>query len=160
MKQASIAILILLISFSVYSNETAINLRNYYYAVCLDETSIQEFDNYLALNKDSKEVTVKAYQAVIYFLWADYYFNPIQKWKSFNKGRNMLDDLINSNSKNTELRFLRLTIQDNVPDFLGYNKHVTEDREFIQKNLSKLVDKDLYKRISQYLSNNSMQIIK
>lgn len=160
MKQASIIIIGLLISYNVYSNKTAINFRDYYYGVCLDETSIQEFDTYLSLYKDSKDPIVKGYQYVILFLWADFYINPIRKWRCFNKGKEKLDQLIESNSNNTELRFLRLTIQENVPSFLGYNKNIKEDKKFIYMNLSKVLDKDLKKRITYYLRNNSIANIK
>jgi hypothetical protein len=160
MKRASIIIMGLLISHSIYSNETTINFRNYYYGVCLDETPIQEFNTYLALYKDSKDATVKGYQSVIWFLWADFYLNPIKKWKCFNIGKEKLDQLIESHADNPELRFLRLTIQDNVPKFLGYNGDIKEDKEFIHNNLSKILDKDLQERIRYYLCYNSMAKIK
>jgi len=146
MRQASIIIMCLLISHSIYSNETAINFRDYYYGVCLDETSIQEFDTYLSLYKDSKDPTVNGYQSVIWFLWADYYVNPLKKWKYYSKGVIKLDQLIESYPDNLELRFLRLTIQENVPKFLGYNKNLKEDKEFIYKNLTNILDKDLKKK--------------
>lgn len=160
MKQASIIIIGLLISYNVYSNETAINFRDYYYGVCLDETSIQEFDTYLSLYKDSKDPTVKGYQYVMLFLWADFYINPIRKWRCFNKGIEKLDQLIESNSNNTELRFLRLTIQENVPFFLAYNKNIKEDKWFIYNNLRGVLDEDLKERITYYLRNNSITKIK
>jgi len=160
MKQAGIIILGLLISHNVYSNENAVNFREYYYAVCLDQNSVQEFDSYLELYKDSKDVTVKGYQSIIWFLWADFYLNPIRKWKCFNKGIEKLDQLIESHSDNLELRFLRLTIQDNVPNFLGYNANLKEDKEFIHNNLSKILDEDLQERITYYLSYNNITNIK
>ena len=156
MKQAIIIIIGLLISYNVYSNEIAINFRYYYYGVCLDETSIQEFDTYLALYKGSKDPIVNGYESIIWFLWADFYINPIRKWQCFYKGVEKLEQIIESNSDNTELRFLRLTIQDNIPFFLGYNNNVKEDKEFIHNNLSKILDKDLQERIRYYLCNKSM----
>lgn len=64
--------------------------------------------------------------------------------------------LIESHSDNLELRFLRLTIQDNVPNFLGYNANLKEDKEFIHNNLSKILDEDLQERITYYLSYNNI----
>ena len=160
MKQACIIIMGLLISLNVYSNETVINFRNHYYGVCLNETSIHEFDTYLELYKESNNVTVKGYQAVIWFLWADFYINPIKKWNCFNKGVIKLDQLIESYPDNIELRFLRLTIQNNAPIFLGYNQKVNNDKQFIYSGLNRVSDMDLKERITYYLRKNNMAKIK
>lgn len=160
MKQVSIIIMGLLISHNVYSNETVLNFRNHYYGVCLNETSIHEFDTYLSLYKHTNDPTVKGYQSVIWFLWADFYINPIKKWKCFTKGVKKLDQLIKSNSSNIELRFLRLTIQENVSFFLGYNNNVEADKQFIYNGLSNILDKNLHIRITDYLCYNSMTKIK
>tara|TARA_B100000809_G_scaffold86972_2_gene85479 strand:- start:12670 stop:13149 length:480 start_codon:yes stop_codon:yes gene_type:complete len=155
MKQVGILILSLLISHSIYSNDIAKDCRDYYYGVCLNEVSIKDFDSYLGVNKGKDQILIKGYQAVIWFLWADYYVNPIQKWKCFNKGKKNLDFLIDKNKNNAELRFLRLTIQDNLPKFLGYSNK-KEDTDFIYNQLNKITDKDLQSRIVNYLCYNSM----
>ena len=61
-------------------------------------------------------------------------------------------ELINADYNNIELRFLRLTIQDNVPAFLGYNQNIKEDKDFLYNQLNNITDKDLRKRIISYLS--------
>jgi hypothetical protein len=160
MKQISLLIMSLSISFCAFSNDTVKNCRDYYYGVCLNETAIEDFNEYLELHKDYNDAVIKGYQSIIWFLWADYYINPIQKWKCFKKGKDELDQLINANSENTELRFLRLTIQDNVPGFLGYSDNKEEDRKFIYNQLDKISDKDLHKKIVNYLCYNSMAKIK
>jgi len=156
MKQVGIIVMSLLISHSVYSNDTAKNCRDYYYGVCLDQIAIQDFHDYLELHHSNEDNIIKGYEAVIWFLWADYYINPMQKWKCFKKGKAQLDALIEANKKSMELRFLRLTIQENVPSFLGYNQNKKEDKSFIHSQLGRVSDKDLHKRIVNYLCYNSM----
>ncbi|MFB0925504.1 MAG: hypothetical protein QMB65_09515, partial [Vicingaceae bacterium] len=115
------------------------------------------FDSYLELHKGNDEILIKAYQAIIWFLWADYYINPLQKWKCFNKGKKNLDFLIDRNKNNTELRFLRLTIQNNLPKFLGYNNNTKEDTDFIYTKINKITDEDLQSRIVNYLYNSGIE---
>ncbi len=156
MKTFGFVILSLVISHNVYSKDAISICRDYYYGVCLNEESIHDFDSYLTLHKERADVAVEGYRAVIWFLWADYYVNPIKKWKCFNKGKDRLEELIGENRNNVELRFLRLTIQDNLPDFLGYNSNINDDKDFIYHQISSIVDKDLYGRIVLYLRFNGM----
>jgi hypothetical protein len=159
-KIIGLIIMSLLISHKAFSKDVISNCRDYYYGVCLSEVSIKEFDSYLKLHKDSDDESINGYKSIIWFLWADYYVNPIKKWKCFARGIDKLDQLIDTYAENPELRFLRLTIQGNVPDFLGYNGNIEEDKEFINNHLSKITDKDLYERIVSYLCHNSMVKIK
>ena len=160
MKRIVAVIMSLLISHTAFSKDAISNCRNYYYGVCLSEVSIKDFDSYLQLHKGSENESIKGYQSVIWFLWADYYINPIKKWKCFTIGIEKLDQLIESHKDNAELRFLRLTIQENTPKFLGYNENIKEDKQFIYNQLSEIVDKDLYQRIVSYLCYNGMAKIK
>jgi len=146
----------LIISYSAFSNNTAINCRKYYYSVCLKEIRVEDFQDYLDLHQETDDIIIQGYQTIIWFLWADYFINPIQKWKCFNKGKSMLEELINENPENIELRFLRLTIQDNLPFFLGYHQNKTKDRIFVFNQANNIPDKDLSTRIINYLCYNSM----
>jgi len=160
MKRIGIVIMSLIISHTAFSENAISNCRYYYYGVCLSEVSIKDFDSYLQLHKGSDNESIKGYQSVIWFLWADYYVNPIKKWKCFTTGIDKLDQLIESHKYNPELRFLRLTIQENIPIFLGYNENIKEDKQFIYNQLNEIVDKDLYQRIVSYLCYNSISKIK
>ena len=160
MKIMVLIIMSLYVSHKAFSEDVISNCRNYYYGVCLNEVSIKEFESYLELHKNSDDEAINGYQSVIWFLWADYYVNPIKKWKCFTTGIEQLEQLIDSHSNNPELRFLRLTIQDNIPRFLGYNINIKEDKAFIHSHLSKIADKDLQEKIVSYLCYNSMVKIK
>jgi len=49
-------------------------------------------------------------------------------------GTELLDAAIREKPNTTELLFLRLTIQLNLPSFLGYNDNIDEDKKFIFEN--------------------------
>lgn len=144
----------LVICHSIFSKDLK-EYRALYYGVCLNETDIHDFNDFLELNNNDNTVT-KGYQAVIWFLWADYHWSPVKKWKCFNKGKESLDELINNNNDNIELRFLRLTIQENTPKVLGYNTQKEKDKAFIFSRLNSIDDSDLKERITNYLRHNSM----
>jgi hypothetical protein len=150
----------LMVSYNVYSTNNLKVVRDYYYSVCLKDTSVIEFEEYLNSQTNSNTVEIKGYRAIICFLKADYYVNPFKKWDSFKKGKEQLDAIISKNKRNIELRFLRLTIQDNLPSFLNYDKNIKEDKDYIFKQLHTILDEDLKQRISNYLRYNSMISIK
>lgn len=57
-----------------------------------------------------------------------------KKMQFFNKGVALLEEAISKASENVELRFLRLTIQINLPGFLGYSDKISTDKSFVIKN--------------------------
>jgi len=153
-------IIVLFISISISHNSYASDYdkqcRDLYYQVCLSEISIKDFSNYLNEDESNNNEVMMGYKAVINFLWADYYFNPIKKWNSFKKGKYELEKLINSYPENIELRFLRMTIQDGLPGFLDYSSDRESDRYFISQHLDELNDPDLKKRVSDYLQDQTI----
>jgi len=57
-----------------------------------------------------------------------------QKRMYLRKGIDLLEQAIKEKPKNTELLFLRLTIQSKLPSFLGYNDNIDEDKKFVLAN--------------------------
>lgn len=153
-------IFILFISISIihhsYASDHDKQCRDLYYQVCLKEISLKDFSNYLNENESNNNEVIMGYKAVINFLWADHYFNPIKKWNSFKKGKYELEKLIDIYPENIELRFLRITIQDGLPAFLDYSSDRETDRYFISQHINDLNDPDLKKRVSDYLQNQSI----
>lgn len=159
MRKIYVLLICLIIAFNVHGNESTISFRTYYYEVCLQKTPVEEFETFLELHEDRKDLTIEAYRSAICFLWSDYYFNPVKKWNCFIKGKTSMEQLIQRNPNNIEIRFLRLTIQENIPDFLGYNSDTKEDRQFISENINEITDNDLHNRIVSYLHNNKLSKI-
>lgn len=156
MKQLWLIFISLIMAVGVFANDSEVKLRTYYYDVCLEKTSVKEFASYLAINENKKDIITEGYRSVIWFLWADYYFNPFKKWNCFLNGKQALEMLIKENNSNVELRFLRLTIQENLPKLLGYNNKIEEDKTFINKHLHLVPDHDLLNRITNYLDDQKL----
>ena len=92
-----------------------------------------------------------AYCGVGKIIMANYYFNPISKYSSFKEGKAILEAAIKADNVNPELRYLRLTIQVNAPAFLGYNKNIAMDRQYLENSLPGLEDKQLQAMIESFL---------
>src|SRR5699024_1057293 len=58
------------------------------------------------------------YKASVTMLLAEHTLNPFKKLKYFNKGKKMLQEAVEADRENIELRFLRFTAQSNAPSFL------------------------------------------
>lgn len=135
---------------SVYQKEM-VEIRNMYEKAANNEKDAIAFSDYIEKKTGASNTLIMGYKAASIFLLAGYHWNPYSKFSYFNEGKKMLESAINETPENTELRYLRLAIQNNVPGFLGYNSKVNEDKNLLIQNLSKLNDSDLKMRIGRYL---------
>lgn len=104
---------------------------------------------------DSNDVNLQAYGAGMYFMQARYAKNPITKWSRFKKGKKILENLIDENPKNMEMRYLRFLFQNKMPEFLGYHSNREEDFEFI---LQQIDTSQLESRFKCEILNNVLHI--
>lgn len=95
------------------------------------------------------------YRAGATMLMAKHSLNPFNKLSYFKKGKTMLEKAIQAENNNVELRFLRYTIQTNVPSFLGYSSELIKDRSFLQQSVAGVRDAELKKIITAYLKEKS-----
>jgi hypothetical protein len=58
----------------------------------------------------------------------------IDKPSNFRTGRDMLEEAIKQKPGDIELIFLRMTVQTNLPSFLGYNDNIESDKIFVLNN--------------------------
>lgn len=98
--------------------------------------------------------TFYGYKAVGTMLMAKHTFNPFKKLSYFKKGRAMLDDAVNADPRNAELRFLRFVSQTEAPSFLNYREAVEDDKDFLMKSLPGLTDPRMAKEIAKFLSSS------
>ena len=120
-----------------------------------NEDACTKMISLLAPFNETNNPLLFGYRGGATMLMAKHAFNPFSKLSYFKKGKLMLESAINADQTNVELRFLRYTIQTNVPGFLNYNSDKNLDRTFISQSLPKLKDQELKKIISEFLLKHS-----
>jgi hypothetical protein len=98
--------------------------------------------------------TERAYQGTVQMLMAEHTFFPWNKLKHFSAGSKMLDEAIEDDKDNAEIRLLRFACQSNIPDFLGYNKAIDADKAVLMNQLKKSNDPDLNRRIKKIMAES------
>lgn len=128
------------------------SLREKYNKVASDKELCQKLMLELADSKNSS-ATHLAYLGALQTIWANHVFSPIKKLSTFNEGKKNIEKAIHLNPNDTELRFIRLSIQKNAPAILGYKSNIDEDVLFIKNNRKQINSSILNKNIDALLKN-------
>lgn len=143
-----------LITVTVLMNSsTSYNLdliRANYDKVFLDRELCEKMIDELDREKNNS-ATYLGYLGGLQTIWANHVFSPISKWNTFKKGKGNIEQAIKIEPDNVELRFIRLSIQKNIPSFLGYKSNIDEDIEFIKKNRNQICIEILNNNIEMLL---------
>jgi hypothetical protein len=75
-----------------------------------------------------------AYRAACESMMAQFSWNPYIKLAQVTKSFDFFGKAINEDSQNAEIRFLRFSVQHNVPDFLRKNREFEEDKDVLIEN--------------------------
>lgn len=141
---------LLLLCFQLLTNADLSTLRSLY-----NEASVDKVKAIKLLAIAEKNSTISSvftgYLGAGKIIMAKHAFNPYTKWNLFNEGKDILESAIASDQNSLELKYLRLTIQMNVPSFLGYKNNIIQDKAFIKKNIAEVKDKELQTLIKKYL---------
>lgn len=129
-------IVTLMFTFFSFFQSDLESLRNSYSKANQSNENAKNFIE-LAEKKNSSDVMISAYKAAAKVLEAKVTTEK-NKRKSFVKsGATSLESLIKSNPNNAELRVIRMSVQENIPKIVGYNKNLKEDKSFLISNYSK-----------------------
>ena len=141
------------------SNIELEELRLLFYSSVENDDNMDEFRNKLSgmfgdYNKKMGAIGT-AYWGVYRTLIAKHSFNPYTKLKELKKGLEIMEEAINKDVNNLEIRFLRFSVLHHLPDFLGYNDEKKADASVItellkNKDYSKL-DFKFQKGIAEFM---------
>lgn len=123
------------------------SVRNNYKKAVYEKNICQNMIELLNKNTD-KNVHI-AYLGAFQTIWAKHINNPVAKLNTFNKGKNNIEKAIKAEPDNVEIRFVRLSVQKNLPSFLGYKQHIEEDEKFIRTNSKNIRSVTLKKMIAE-----------
>ena len=150
------AIAILLCQFRSHAHPGLPAVRNAFYSVSEQGAASRLLLETIHASHGESPSVLLAYEGMYHMLTARELFNPFSKWSSFRKGRTMLDDAIEADAANPEIRLLRLSAQLNAPSFLGYNNNIEADKRVILNALDKLADTDLRRRIIEFMTDQGL----
>jgi hypothetical protein len=75
----------------------------------------------------------------------------------FSDGKKHLEEAISNDKENIELRFLRLTIQANLPTFLGYSDNKENDKAFVLTHLNEAKSETFKTRVRNFIKHAEEQ---
>ncbi len=142
-----IRLVLFLAVFSLFLSAQSLSSVRESYRTAVDSKAKSEaFFNDLKSIQQSDGTVLTAYKGAAYMLLAKY--EPLTKKKTqIKNGKTWIEAYIKSNPNDVEGRFIRLTIQQNLPKIAGYNQNIEEDKEFIKKKLPAVKDSQLKKML-------------
>ena len=96
-------------------------VRNLYFEGWEGTCGATELSTMLENQDVSDDVVLLAYKGAAQTTLANCKKTPFSKLSVFNEGKDDLEKAIQEDPDNVEIRFLRYTIQTNIPGFLNYN---------------------------------------
>jgi hypothetical protein len=79
---------------------------------------------------------VTGYIATLQALKAKHNWNPYYKIKYLSDAEKTFKQAVSAEPHNIEIRFMRFSVEHNVPGFLGYNKNLNADKTELLSQLS------------------------
>ena len=151
MRNLIFAYFFLIGNFAFANSIDILSLRKLYYASVSEKTQSTNFLKIMESMDVASDPLLTSYKGMAYLLMANHCSNPYSKWNNFMKGKTLLEDAVQRNPWNIEIRFMRLCVQTNVPSFLGYSKNIESDKKFLLEQWKSMTDIDLKNKILQYM---------
>ena len=114
-----------------FSNPTISEIRKLYPNAAIAENNANELVSKLASIDVKDDKTLLAYKGASIAIVSKYQKKVADNIKKFKDGVKLVEVAIATEPNNIEIRLIRLSIQENVPKIVKYNKNIKEDATFI-----------------------------
>ena len=105
----------------------AVEWRRLYLEAVKTETAATQLEQQTR-SWQGKEALMQAYQGVALALKAKYSYNPYTKVSAVKEGSALLNAAVNRAATDTEIRFLRYSVEVNTPSMVGISTHLAADK--------------------------------
>lgn len=129
-------LLIIFLFIASSASSELMELRKMYSKAGINKENASAFYNKTVAIR-SEEAIVLGYRGFAFTLKAKYESELLKKKNNFSKGVELLESSIKKDPQSLELRVLRMSIQENAPRFLNYNKNLNEDKQLIMNGFLK-----------------------
>ncbi|QJX47863.1 hypothetical protein HMJ29_13295 [Hymenobacter taeanensis] len=109
------------------------NLRRQYQQAAASKEGGEKFYKLMAAY-GQQEAVVLAYKAAAEAIRARD-ASMLNKLTYVQNASKLFDQAVKLDASNPEIRFLRLSVESNLPSFLGLSQHVEDDRQFLVQTL-------------------------
>ncbi|WP_295676229.1 hypothetical protein [uncultured Mucilaginibacter sp.] len=114
----------------------------------------------LQVDSNTDAPVLLCYKGANEMIQAKYSLNPIIKLEKFNRGKELITKALNRDTLSLEMRFIRYSIQSNLPAFLGFHDEMYTDKRFLLDNVKISNDPELKEMIFNYLSATNPEKLK
>lgn len=133
-------------------------VRKQYTLAISDEDKAETLYAKLNTSEAKEDVLLLAYCGATRALMAKHALNPYSKLKYLKEGSAMLNQAAQKNPKQIEVRYLRFSVENNVPDFLDYRQHLASDKKVIVDAIlsdTHGLSKEVLKDVVAYMLKNA-----
>ena len=116
--------------------------KKYVVAVNDKEVAFQLNEELSKINKQDEKVLV-AYKGSVLTLMAKFANSTKEKKTFFKEGATLLEYAVSEDPNNIEIRYIRLSVQENAPKVVGYRKNKEEDKQYILDYFSEVSSNEL-----------------
>jgi hypothetical protein len=110
-----------------------------------------QLDGELAKVNSSNKPVLLAYKGAVSTLKAKFAKARSDKKEFFKEGISWVESAVKADGSNIEIRYIRMSVQENSPRFLGYHKNIDEDKEFILKNYKTISSTELKELVKDFV---------
>ena len=130
-------------------------IRELYHHASTDKKASSKLSETLLMVDTSSSAVLICYKGVAEMIKAKYAVSPYVKLKYFNRGKDLIEKAERKDTSATEIRFIRFSIQTNVPAFLGYDHSIVTDKNYLLNHFGAIQDIDLKENIYTFLSGSA-----
>lgn len=92
-----------------------------------EEHSQKRLENLMKNFKQDTGIIPRAYLGISEIMMAEHQLWPVSKYEYFVSGKKKIEAGISAEPLNPEIRYIRLLMQLNAPDFLNYHSDIPDD---------------------------------
>jgi len=144
----------ILISFFMKDEPKVETVRTLFYEASVNKSAAAKFQKALSVVDKNSSPVLLCYKGVAEMMQAKHVLSPFNKLAKFKNGKSMIEESISRDPDDLELRFLRFSIQSNLPAFLNYDSQIPGDKKKLINGYSRIKDVELRRRVVEYLSTS------
>ena len=149
-------LLILSLALTIASPpDLAVVRVTYHEASVSEESTIALFGELADVSMKDKSIMI-AYKGAVTTMMAKYTKEIKQKKVFFKDGMQLLEYVVAADPTNVEIRYLRLSVQENAPKVVGYKKNLQEDKQFILTHFNAMADIGAKNIIKKYVAQSKI----